>query len=540
MSDGRNTPLNQQSGSCGIETVRDSVAQRVVTGRVLVLGALVCAALFVTGCWVDWGRLPIYGLNQTLNDQVGYISVARHLLDEGRLDSSIIYPSVLLQKFRRNSLYMPGYYAELALTFRIFGYSALTARLPAIASFLLACCLVFWIARRLFDLKTAIYALAMFAFCPLNLMFAFTAMAEMSVVAAGLAAFSIFLLVPEKYRWWVGPVALALPILFRETGVALGATISVMLFFSAKKSPKRKAAQCALLVCVVLGALILSPVGAGRPSLWKANILAQGSFDALYSDAFALQHVPDSAQDWMVAVGHKLLSNIVSLIPRRGFEGGGLEAATLLFLLSGIPLGAWLWRKKRDAFALGVTSALCLLLIADLCLYGMWHYRGIHAFLLMEPFVAMLWGVTITLWSREPGPVVRSLLVPFSFVIGVAVAVSIWQAQKDATMRAKEDTSFLESVIGGDRQTVVSPFWLSLDYVNEHYPQRWAFVPANCPTLQLLDLKEGIGTLIVPVQPELEAEFSTCRTGLMFDGDKLWRGKKYWVFRKEISDTKPN
>jgi hypothetical protein len=501
---------------------------------------MVCAGLFVTGCFVDWERLPIYGLNQTLNDQVGYISVARHLLDEGRLDSSIIYPSVLLQTFKKNSLYMPGYYAELALTFRMFGYSALTARLPAIASFLLACGLVYWIARRLFDPKAAIYGLTLFAFCPLNLMFAFTAMAEMSVVAAGLAAFSVFLLVREKFRWWVGPVALTLPILFRETSVVLGVLMAVMLFFSPTEAAKRKATLCGLLVCVVLAALILSPAGAGRPSLWKANILAQGSFEAVYSDAFALQHVPDSGRDWMLAIGHKFLSNLYSLIPRPGFAGSGLEAVTLLFLLSGIPLGAWLWIRKRDAFAFGVTLALSLLLLVDLCLYGMWNYRGIHAFLLMEPFVAILWGTTITLWTKEPWLVVRSLLVPFCFVVGVAITVSIWLTQKDATVRAKEDTSFLESVIGDSQQMVVSPFWLSLDYVNEHYPQLWAFAPANCPTMQLLDAKEGIGTLIVPAQPELEAEYRSCRTGLKFDGEVVWRGKTYWVFRGERSEAKPN
>jgi len=187
-------------------------------------------------------------LNRTLNDQVGYISVARHWLDNGRLDSSAIYPSLLGQTFGRNSLYMPGFYAELALTFRMLGYSALAARLPALVSYLLACGLVHWIARRLFDREAAIYALALFAFFPLNLFYAFTAMAEMPLVAAGLAAFSVFLAAPEKFRWWVGPVALALPMLFRETGVALGVVMCAMLYFSATKACRRKATLCGLLV----------------------------------------------------------------------------------------------------------------------------------------------------------------------------------------------------------------------------------------------------------------------------------------------------
>ncbi|HWF02214.1 MAG TPA: hypothetical protein VHA06_00930, partial [Candidatus Angelobacter sp.] len=315
--------------------------------------------------------------------------------------------------------------------------------------------------------------------------------------------------------------------------------MSVMLFFSATEARKRKAFLCGLLACVVLVAMILSPAGAGRPSLWKANILAQGRFEAVYSDAFALQQVPSSGPDWMAAVGHKFISNLYSLIALRDFTGP-MERLTVLFLLSGIPLGVWMWRQKRDAFALGVALAVSLLLIADLCVYAVWNHRGIHALLLMEPFVAMLWGVTITLWTRDRGPAVQSLLVPMCFVVGVGTTTSIWQIQKDNTLRAKEDTAFLESVIGDNRQMLVSPFWLSLDYVNEHYPQRWAFVPANCPTMQLLDAKEDIGTLIVPAQPGPEAEQRSCRTGLKFDGEKVWRGTRYWIFRKERNEAKPS
>ena len=509
------------------------------TSRGFVLGSMVVIALVVMGCCIDWDRLPIDGLNRTLNDQVGYISVARHWLDQGKLDSSIIYPSVLQQTFGRNSLYMPGYYAELALTFRMLGYSAMTARLPAIASFLLACGLVYWIARRLFGQKIAIYSLALFAFFPLNLVFALTAMPEMSLVLAVLAAFSLFLLARERFRWWVGPLALTLPILFRETGAALGAVMFAMLFFSTAKGSKRKAILSGLLMCVVLVAMIASPAGAGRPSLWKANILAQGKFEAVYSDAFALQQLPSSGPDWMAAFGHKFISNLYSLIAWRAFAGP-LEVLSVLFLLTGIPLGIWMWRRKRDAFSLGVALAVSLLLVADLCVYAVWNHRGIHALLFMEPFVAMLWGVTITYWTRNRGPVVQSLLVSMCFVVGVGTAMFVWQTQNDTTLRTKEDTAFLESVIGDNRQMLVSPFSLSLDYVNEHYPQRWAFVPANCPTMQLLTAKECIGTLIVPAQPGPGADLRSCSTGLKFDGEKVWRGTRYWVFRKETNEPKPS
>jgi hypothetical protein len=305
----------------------------------------------------------------------------------------------------------------------------------------------------------------------------------------------------------------------------------LMLLFSSTEPHRWKATICALLACVVLAAVILSPAGGGRPSLWKANILAQGRFEALYTDAFALQHLPDSKRDWAAAVGYKFLSNLYLLA--RDFAGARLEGVAMLFLLSGIPLGLWLWLRKRDAFALGVALAISLLLLADLCLYTVWYYRGIRTLLLMEPFVAVLWSVRIRLWARDRGQAACNLPVLLCFAVGVGVTVSILLLQRDAVARAKEDTSFLEAVIGDSKQLVVSPWGISLDYVNEHYPQRWSFIPSNCPTMQLLDLKQGIGTLIVPTQPGLEAERASCGTGLKFDGEKMWRGTRYWVFRRE-------
>jgi hypothetical protein len=503
---------------------------KIVDSRRMVLGALVGLALLMTGFFVDWKRLPVEGLNHTLNDQVGYISVARHWLDEGKLDSSIIYPSLLEQKLQRNSLYMPGFYAELALTFRVIGYSALTARIPALINFLLACAFVYWIALRMYGQKAAINSVALFAFFPLNLFYAFTAMAEMPLVVAALAAFSLFLILPEKFQW-LGSLALALPILFRETGIAIGVVMCAMIFFGERSASRREAILCGLLVCLVLVALVLSPAGAGRPSMWKANILAQGRFEAIYTDAFAVKQLPDAGTDWMAAFGLKFFSNLYLFF--RGFFHFSLESAFMLFLLSGIPLGLWLWRRKRDRFALGVALSVSLLFMADLCVYTVWYYRGIRTLLLIEPFVAVLWGITIGTVVQERGKVTRNMAVTMCFVAGVGVALFLLLAQRPAVTQAKEDTSFMESAVGNSKQLVVSPWWLSLDYVNEHYPQRWALVPANCPTMNLLDLKDTIGTLIVPAQPGIDPQMASCGTPLRFSEEKTLRGTRYAIFRRE-------
>ena len=54
---------------------------------------LLALPLILGSRFVDWDSLV--GLNTTLNDQVGYVSVARNWADSGTLNSNLIYPSVL-------------------------------------------------------------------------------------------------------------------------------------------------------------------------------------------------------------------------------------------------------------------------------------------------------------------------------------------------------------------------------------------------------------------------------------------------------------
>jgi len=517
--------------------MRTAVSMKATMGSIYFLAFLIIAGVIVTGCLVEWTRLPIKGLDQTLNDQVGYISAARHWIDDGKLESSLIYPSVLKQNFRRNVFYMPGFYAELAFAFRVLGYSAIIARIPSLISYLIACGFVYWIARRMFEADTARYACALFAFFPLNLFFAFTAMAELPLVAAGLAAFGIFVGAPQRFRWWAGPIALALPVMFRETGVLLGVLMCTILFFENTEDARRHSILCGLLAGAVAFLLMMSPAGTGRASLWAANVLGRAEFQAVYSDAFALEQIPHSPEDWLVAVAYNFWRNSYELLPHLSYllrhliSAGGLEGLALLSVLTGIPLGALRWRYNRDAFALGVALSTGLLFISVLCFYTVWSYRGIRSLLLIQPFVAILWGVMISACTRNRKAGLCILLA--SAILGVAVSASMWRQQRDAISAQRKDTSFLESVIEDRSELIVSPWEISLDYVNEHYPQHWSFIPANCPTMQLLDSRELIGTLILPVKPGVKPEWKACGISLKFTGEEVWRGQTYWIFQRE-------
>lgn len=489
-----------------------------------------CLPLLFAALLVDWHSLMINGLKATLNDQVGYITVARHWIDDGRLDASIVYPSLLQQNFKRNSFYMEGCYAELAFTFRVLGYSAVAARLPALISFLVSCGLIYLIAAKLFGPPAAVYSVALFALFPLNLIYAFTAMAEVPLAAAGLAAFGIFVEAPENSQWWVGPLTLALPLMFRETGIVIGLVMCSMLFF--RENPVGKSWHVivsASLSCTVFIATLLSPVAAGRPSLWKANILEHGRFDAVYSNAFALAKLHPSLRDWVTAIAFDFTSNVFWFV--RDFGKDRLETASLVFLLSGIFLGAYQWRKTRDGFALGVATAVAVLFMADLGLYTIWYYRGIRTLGLMQPFVAILWASTGCQWAADRARKATALIT-ILLIASLGWTSLFLIRQRKLAERAREDTMFLESVIGTSKLLVVGPYTMSLDYVIEHYPQEWAFRPANCETMRLLNSTHPIGTLIVPVNNRTTPDASTCGIGLTFAEERNWRGVQYWVFRK--------
>jgi hypothetical protein len=520
--------------------------------RRLLLGMMIGLALVGVGRTVDWTRISVDGLQGSLNDQVGYISVARHMADGQGMVSSIIYPSVLRQRVSKNTLYMPGFYWALAFTYRLLGYSVAASFVPSLASYLLACWLTYWIAGRLYGESAASYGGALFAFFPLCLVFAFTAMAEMPVVAAGLTGLAVFLwgmggerlmtgnptLRKEGEGWgtrksleippfaksakdgapgagkvddlgeapWkavvVGALVLVVPLVFRETGVVVGVVMLAVLIAAARERWWRVGAGAAALMTVVVGAVMLSPAGAGRPSLWRADVLTGGDPRVVYADAYAMERLPSGLRDWAGALRGNLRDNARNLWRARDADGWA-EKSAVWFLLSGIPLGAWLWWRRRDAFAGGVSAAVAALLAADLSCYDIWGYHGVRALLVMQPLVAILWGAVVARWLGERGWW-RGLALAACFVAGMAGAVVILGAQAEVNADTLEDVAFLEAIRPDNRLLVASPYEISLGYVQEHYPVRWAFLPSDCRTMRLLDERYEIGTVILPEDASAE------------------------------------
>ena len=177
-----------------LEPLSGAIARRPLAA-IFGLGVAFLLALLVL---VDTDHVLTTALGGSSNDQVGYISVARNLAESGKLESSLVYPSVLHQKTTSNALYVPGHYYALALSFWLLGYSPLSAFAPSLLGYLVASCALFIAVRRLYDPTTASLATLIFMTFPAHLIYSGMAMAELTLLAACMLCFAVFVYVPRR------------------------------------------------------------------------------------------------------------------------------------------------------------------------------------------------------------------------------------------------------------------------------------------------------------------------------------------------------
>jgi hypothetical protein len=295
------------------------------------------------------------------------------------------------------------------------------------------------------------------------------------------------------------------------------------------------------LTLVVVALVMASPLSAGRPSLLQSNVFG-GSYDAVYSDAFALHNVHPHVGDWVVAVARKFRGNLHGLVVPHFWSP--LEQGSMLFLLAGVPLGlGWLpGHRKRDGLFVGVAAMVLVLLLFLLAVYTVWEFRGVRLLLIAEPFVAVLWSVQLhqLLQQRRAGQHAREFAVALVAVIGLSWVHQVFRTEPGINEQSARDTAFLESLGLDDRRLLVSPYRVSLDYVQKHYPLQWAFLPTNRATLRLLNERYPIGAVILPIgghadwlPGDLQLQPSdVAQIGLTGQGETSYRGITFAVFKR--------
>jgi hypothetical protein len=473
---------------------RDGLA--VALAAVFVM-AVAAAFLNPTRLHVDAGGM--------LNDQVGYIAVARNLVGTGRLESNLIYPAILSQKKSRTYLYMPGYYVVLATSYALFGFGVCQSVLPSVAGFVVSAVLVYLIGARLYDRRTGFLAAGLFMTFPANLLFAWTAMSESVVVTATLVAVAAFIAVPTRWRASAGPILLVLPFLFRETAVFL--ILPLMALVAREDDGWQRRAPFVLVVgtLVLLSAVYCLDFSAGRPALNRMHIDA-GTGLAKYTDA-TVPPWPPTLANWLQEVATNVAHNGPRLVGVFS-SASALERVALAILMM-LPLvvvayGMIVWR--RDLFPLAVGLMAVCVMAAVMSLYSPHGFRAVRMTLFTYPLLVVCGARCAARFDGRRWSLRSRLALRGAVCLGLAgwLGISLYVLSRTGralhVADAADDAAleFMNAVHHDDRRMLVAPFWMALPYVFSHHPVHWAFVPKNRPTLDILSQQYDIETLVMP------------------------------------------
>lgn len=491
---------------------RDALVRVVLVGGLALANVLLCAAL------VGVDQLHFHGLGGTLNDQFGYVTTARNLVETGKLDSDVIYPSVLSQSANKDYLYMPGFYITLAATYLVLGFGNITSILPSILAQIVATIALFLGALKLYGKTIATLSALIFSLFPANLAYPITAMVEPTLTAALLVSLAVFIYLPTTAKVLLGPVLLAFPMLFRETGAVLAIPFALMILFDqgvlrAGSLPQPRLKSAVLFVvfaAITVTAVLRADFSTGRPSL-EPLILISRDEGTIYNDAYFLQQsdrrLPSILFEPVVKFAYNARDLVVTFtgsaraVLERGpssLTGAGyLELVCLALMLAGVPLSALAIRRNpRDPLLIGGLAVVAVLLLAILALYFVPHFQAVRILLIGVPFECVACAVLLASPWRAAGAV-RYVLVGLAIAGDVLLTVAALRPTDAEQSSSRRDLEFLQSIGHDDRFLLVTPVELPFEYLYAHYPVRWSIDPFDSQTLHLLNEKYPVGTLVL-------------------------------------------
>ncbi len=351
-------------------------ARGLPRGPKTVLGAFLClmigtALLLIGSRLIDTSQPHLWG---PLNDQIAYTNTARSLVTTGRLESYTILPSTLWQKKTSDFLYMPGHPVTIAASYKLFGVGAFQSILPSLISYLVAMLSVYLIGARYYSPGCGLLAAILFALFPPILFLSFTAMAELTFLAAFTAAICAWIYLPQQLKPWLGPLCVAVPFLFRETAAFAAPALGVYLWL---EKPRKlwRAVTFVALSAVLLVVIYRADFSANRPSLLQANIF--GDRHTVYDDAQAQQAIAHPGfQDWLRVIPKRSLQNIESLFYNRDFSPWAVgENYIVIGTMIIVGLIALI---HKDKLALSFSALNVIALTAAVLLVNVSGYRGVR------------------------------------------------------------------------------------------------------------------------------------------------------------------
>lgn len=518
-----------------------------------VVALLAALMLLVAAPVVDPSRLHISMLRTGFNDQSGYVTTARSLAETGRLRPHGILTSALWRQpsIEDHHLYQPGHFASIAAAYRLLGYGPWQSFAFNLMGFVVSAMGVFYMARRGAGRAAGYLAALLWIGFPPHLLFAWSAMAELSFIVASTVALWVFLAAPERWRLYVGPLMLLLPFLVRDTGSLLVAPMAAVVVYGERGERLAPGARPAILrgIGLLLGSVALclalyqTPLCRPRVNT-NPGFLLDGSESVLYNDAArqrALSGAPASAYvDALLQIyaqnKYQFLERLRGSDPSLLIETSGREVLAVCAVLLLLLLCIGLSLRRRIILGQGIVVTMLITVGLTAFAYEPFHYRGLRMMLYTLPLALCALAVGVApLLQRRVGQVFFAALCVGQLCLSQAHLRAAYQERPAADALDDRNTAFLETLGHDDRTVLAAPFRLALDYMVRHYPVDFAFLPANRETLRMLQVKHRVGTVVLPDPPgscALTPE-DLRDAGFTFKGPRRHDRRTYLIFQAD-------
>jgi len=294
-------------------------------------------------------------------------------------------------------MYMPGHAAMTSLFFLVFGDSPAAALSVNILSYIACIVLIYLIGRRIRSSRTGVVAALLFAVFPIVVIYACTAMAEMTLLFVCLAALAVFAHLRHGVRVWLAPVLLTVPFLFRETAalwiIPMAAIDWELGDFDLLTGLKRSLTMAALSF-VLLSSIFLSPWISDRPTLIRQNLLGVTLADK-YLNAFSVPEEALTVSEWARASLHHAARNLGELAGLVLHQPTSLESVTLVSLLLALSVLPFVAQSRMRPVRIALLCLGLVLLALLAFVYRFVTYIGVRHLLLVLPLAVILAAVTL-------------------------------------------------------------------------------------------------------------------------------------------------
>lgn len=516
---------------------------------------LIAFAIFVsTVFFFVYNANTLHFIPAYLNDQIGFIGAARHLVDFGHLldpghyegTGSSIIPALLRSTHTR--LYMPGMYLLLAASYKLFGVSAFSSILPDLAAYILSAVALYYIGRRLYSREVGLWSAVLFLLMPLNIFHAYNVVLEMPLVLVALSVFLAFITLPARWRVWSIPALLSVTILFRESLILM--LIPMVAYQYDDNSDTRwwQVALVTLMTFVMLKVITFWQVSQGAYGINYIQALKFGHID--YYDAFTNDNsVMSLGQFFIVFINHALAQTrqLVNEFLHVKLNDSLLHTMTMLEIIFFTVVTFVVGIRQRKQAWFPVSCALCLLAMLGACLAL--HNGMIHCVLRILLFTVPFVIVQTARYFLDPACQTRGTgksylqqhrAYLFSAYVVIAVITSIFAANylRHFETQSAQYTSFIESVHPDKTRVLVAPVSMFIEYNYKHYPALTSMIPHNKQTLVLLNSRYPIGTIII-AEDQLNtvlARKDINEIGLSLFEQKSFQGQRYFIFKRQLDN----